>query len=310
MKIILPGGAGLVGQNLLLLLKEKGYSQITVIDKHHENIKILKALHPDIRVVEADLAERGEWEEAFTEADMVIMLQAQIGAKEETPFIRNNITSTENIVEVIKNQEKPPFLIHISSSVLESAASDHYTYSKGRQEEIVVSSGLSHTVLRPTLMYGWFDRKHLGWLSRFMQRVPVFPIPGSGRYMRQPLYVMDFCRIILSCMESPHPGQVFNISGFEKIDYIDIIRNMKSALGSRTLILNIPYGLFDALLRIWAFFDRNPPFTVQQLQALVTRDEFEVMDWPGCFNVPFTPFAAAIDETLNHPVNSKHELKF
>jgi len=31
-------------------------------------------------------------------------------------------------------------------------------------------------------MFGWFDRKHLGWLSRFMKKVPVFPIPGHGHY--------------------------------------------------------------------------------------------------------------------------------
>ena len=33
MKIILPGGAGLVGQNLVARLKEKGYSNIIVLDK-------------------------------------------------------------------------------------------------------------------------------------------------------------------------------------------------------------------------------------------------------------------------------------
>ena len=25
-------------------------------------------------------------------------------------------------------------------------------------------------MLRPTLMFGWFDQKHLGWLSRFMAK--------------------------------------------------------------------------------------------------------------------------------------------
>ena len=56
-------------------------------------------------------------------------------------------------------------------------------------------------MLRPTLMFGWFDRKHLGWLARFMQRAPVFPIPGHGRYLRQPLYAGDFCDIIMACIE-------------------------------------------------------------------------------------------------------------
>ena len=78
--------------------------------------------------------------------------------------------------------------MHVSSSVIESSANDDYSKSKARQEELVVKSGLPYTVLRPTLMFGWFDRKHLGWLSQFMSSSPVFPIPGNGNYVRQPLY--------------------------------------------------------------------------------------------------------------------------
>ena len=40
-KIILTGGAGLVGQNLVLELKNNGYSNIVVVDKNSENLKIL-----------------------------------------------------------------------------------------------------------------------------------------------------------------------------------------------------------------------------------------------------------------------------
>ena len=48
-------------------------------------------------------------------------------------------------------------------------------------------------------------------------------------------------------------------------------------------------------------FDKNPPFTTQQLAALSAKDEFEVIDWPGIFGVPYTPFKAAMDETFNDP---------
>ena len=85
---------------------------------------------------------------------------------------------------------------------MESAADDFYTNSKKEQERAVKDSGIPCPILRPTLMFGWFDRKHLGWLSRFLQKVPVFPIPGNGRYMRQPLYVGDFCNVIISCIEN------------------------------------------------------------------------------------------------------------
>ncbi len=175
---------------------------------------------------------------------------------------------------------------------------------------MVLECGIPCPILRPTLMFGWFDRKHLGWLSRFMKKVPVFPIPGDGRYMRQPLYVGDFANIIISCIENGIRDGVYNISGHEKIDYIDMIREIKRAIRAKTLILRIPYSLFYALLWVWGKFDKNPPFTTQQLAALTAKDEFEVIDWPGIFGVPYTPFRAAVDETFNDPRYSGVELEF
>ena len=100
---------------------------------------------------------------------------------------------------------------------------------------MVLESGIPCPVLRPTLMFGWFDRKHLGWLSRFMKKVPIFPIPGHGRYMRQPLYVGDFCNIIISCIEHRIRDGIYNISGHEKVDYIDMIREIKRATRAGTI---------------------------------------------------------------------------
>jgi len=308
-KILLPGGAGLVGQNLVARLKARGYTDIVVLDKHRANLAVLKQVQPDIVAEYADLAEPGEWQRHFEGADAVVMLQAQIGGLVYEEFVRNNIDSTRLVLDAIKLHQVP-YLVHISSSVLESVADDFYTRTKREQEEIVLASGVPNVVLRPTLMFGWFDRKHLGWLSRFMKKVPIFPVPGHGRYMRQPLYVGDFCDIIISCIESRKQDGVYNISGHEQIDYIDMIREIKRVTGARTAIVKIPYGLFYVLLWIWALFDRNPPFTTQQLAALVGKDEFEVIDWPGIFGVPYTPFAKAIDETFNHPVYGKVVLEF
>jgi nucleoside-diphosphate-sugar epimerase len=308
-RIILPGGAGLVGQNLIPRLKAKGYTDIVVLDKHKTNLGILRELHPDITAELVDLADAGDWERHFEGAQAVVMLQAQIGGIVENDFTRNNVDSTRNVLDAMKKYGVPR-LVHISSSVVESVANDWYTNSKKAQEQMVLDSGIACPVLRPTLMYGWFDRKHLGWLSRFMQRVPVFPIPGDGKYMRQPMYAGDFSNIIISCIEHPEINGIFNISGHEKIDYIDMIREIKRATNAKAAIVKIPYGLFHFLLALYAIFDHNPPFTTQQLAALVAHDEFEVIDWPGIFGVAYTPFAEAIHETYNHPTYSNVVLEF
>jgi nucleoside-diphosphate-sugar epimerase len=309
MKIILPGGAGLVGQNLVVRLIEEGYSNIVVIDKHPANLAILKENYPEVSVVLADLSRQGDWLNNFVDADVVVMLQAQIGGLTYNEFKANNVTSTLIILDLIK-LFKIPYLVHISSSVVESASDDFYTRSKIEQEKIVLESGIPCPILRPTLMFGWFDRKHLGWLARLMKKIPIFPIPGNGKFMRQPLYVGDFCGVIISCIENKIPSGIFNISGHQKIDYIDMIRLIKKATGAKAMILKIPYGLFYCLLWVWALFDKNPPFTTQQLQALVAKDEFEVTNWPETFGVPYTPFERAIEETFNHSVYSKVVLEF
>jgi nucleoside-diphosphate-sugar epimerase len=299
-KIVLTGGAGLVGQNLIVHLKRAGYTNLVVLDKHRVNLDILRRLHPDICAECVDLADAGNWNAHFVGADAVVMLQAQIGHPDLAPFIRNNITATERILEAI-HRHGTPFTVHISSSVVESVADDHYTNTKRDQEKLVLASGIPSVVLRPTLMFGWFDRKHLGWLARFMRKSPVFPIPGDGRFSRQPLYAGDFCRIILSSLQNRPKNPLYNISGREKIDYIDIIRTIKRCTASRAILLKVPIRAFSMLLKTWALFDTDPPFTADQLTALVADDEFELIDWPAIFDVRATPFVAAIQETFNDP---------
>jgi uncharacterized protein YbjT (DUF2867 family) len=122
--------------------------------------------------------------------------------------------------------------------------------------------------------------------------------------------VGDFCRIIVSCIQRRVMGEVYNISGLEKVDYVDIIRRIRDVTGARARLVHIPVGLFGALLRVWAVFDANPPFTADQLRALVAHDEFEVIDWPRIFGVSATPFGAAVEETFGDPEYSSVVLEF
>jgi nucleoside-diphosphate-sugar epimerase len=307
-KIALTGAAGLVGQNLIPRLKARGYRNIVALDKHKANTAILRRLHPDISVIETDLACDDGWQNAMADTDVLILSHAQIGGLDAAAFTANNVTATERVVAAVRG--KSPYVVHLSSSVVESAADDWYVQSKLAQEKLVLASGLRTVVLRPTLMFGWFDRKHLGWLARFMQKAPVFPVPGSGRYLRQPLYAGDFCDIIMACIVQRPVGKTFNISGQEKIDYIDLIRAVKEACGARAPIVRVSYSAFWVLLWVYGLFDRDPPFTTKQLEALVTPDVFEVIDWPGIFGVKATPLRAALAETYRHPVYSQIVLEF
>ena len=248
-KIILCGGAGLVGMNLVQRLIQQGYKNICVIDKHKNNLEILNKYYPSVICVEGDLSRHGKWESYFEGAEILVMLQAQIGGNNLADFKNNNVESTKIILSNFKKFSLKR-LVHVSSSVLESTADDYYTQTKEQQEAIIKSSGIKCPILRPTLMFGWFDRKHLGWLSRFMKKVPIFPVPGNGKYVRQPLYVGDFCKIIISCIENYDLNGIYNISGRQKIYYIDLISQIKKSICSKTVIIKIPYNFFYVLLNL------------------------------------------------------------
>jgi hypothetical protein len=57
-------------------------------------------------------------------------------------------------------------------------------------------------------------------------------------------------------------------------------------------------------LLLWAnvVVDKSPAFTIKQLEALVTPDVFEVIDWPGIFKVHATPLKEALEEIFRDPV--------
>lgn len=295
-KVVLTGGAGLVGQNLILLLKQKGYQCIVSIDRSAANNAVIRRLHPEVTVIDADIAESGDWERELEDAAALVLLQAQISGLAYSQFAHNTLQSTERVLAAAR-RHGIPYLVHVSSSVVNSRADDHYSRSKRAQEEMVRGAGLKTVILRPTLMFGWFDRKHLGWLARFMARAPLFPIPGSGRYVRQALFELDFCAIIAACLEREITGE-YNISGLERIDYIELIRMIRDVTGARTPVVRIPYRLFWLLVHAYALIDRHPPFTTQQLEALVIPEEFEMIDWPGIFGVAMTPVREALLRTF------------
>jgi nucleoside-diphosphate-sugar epimerase len=307
-RVLITGAAGLVGQNLIAALVDEPNLEIIGVDKHTANLAILRKMHPELLLIEADLSKSGAWENEAARADCIIMLHAQIGGLNPQEFEDNNVVATK----LVMNQATSGtcrYVVHVSSSVVNSAAKDFYTESKKAQEALVETYDIAKVVLRPTLMFGWFDRKHVGWLHRFLHKSPIFPIPGSGRYLRQPLYAGDFSAIIAACLRARTTGH-FNISGLARIDYIDMIAALKRVTKARAPIISIPYGLFRALLALYAVFDKNPPFTTAQLKALATPDIFEVIDWPTLFGVKPTPLEQAFEQTFLHPVYSKVVLEY
>lgn len=291
-KVVVCGGAGFVGFNLIPFLK-KEYKDVVVIDKHSNNTQYLQSLHPTIKCIVSDLAVIDKhWSDEFKGADCIIQLSAQISSTSRDPFDRNNIIATQNIVEVMK-EKKVKYIVHVSSAAVDSVRLDDYAETKKIGEEYVTSSGISYSVLRPSLMYGLFDNKNVGWLINFMKQMPVFPIPGNGKYPRQPVFVEDFARILTYLGLNKPKNKIYAING-DVINYVDMVKSIKKSRNLKSMLVFLPISVFISLMQGYNFILRKKDFTPDQVKSLTSGDVFEDFPWWSEFKIKKTKFDTAL----------------
>ena len=80
MKIVIPGGAGFVGRNLVRVLANEGYNMkdVTVLDKDEKNLNYVEKY--GVKTLLVDLSEKGDWYGEFDGKEIVVNLVAQISS--------------------------------------------------------------------------------------------------------------------------------------------------------------------------------------------------------------------------------------
>src|SRR4030042_6717123 len=250
MKIIVPGGAGFVGRNLVRMLysTNQTMSNVVVLDINQSNLEYVKKY--GVRAVNADLSKQGNWDREFENADIVINLAAQLSSSYHEPFHRNNVLTTKNIIDAMKKANVKR-IVHFSSAAVLSIWQDDYARTKAEGENLVKESGLDYCIFQPSIMYGPTDETNIGYLINFAQRIPVFPIPGHGKWPRQPLYIDDVCRLILKIIEDFPYNETLSINGQEVIYFKDMVKIVLKELGGLKFRVFLPIRLFTVLMMIY-----------------------------------------------------------
>jgi nucleoside-diphosphate-sugar epimerase len=290
MNIIITGGAGFVGRNLVRILASKNHN-ITVLDKSQKNLDCLKKYN--IKTLCADLAQNGEWSREFEGKDVVINLEAQISSPEYDPFYRNNILATKNVIEAARKAGVKKF-IHFSSAAVLSIRKDDYAKTKLEGEELVRNSGLEYCILQPSIMYGPTDDKNIGFLINFAKRIPMFPIPGHGKWPRQPIYIDDMCFLIISIMNNFPHNKVYSINGKDVIFYRDMIKIVLTEIGGFKFRLFLPISLFKFLMMSYQKLTGNIQFTPDQVDSLTSEEIFPNYPWWDEFDIKITSFEEGV----------------
>jgi uncharacterized protein YbjT (DUF2867 family) len=157
-------------------------------------------------------------------------------------------------------------IVHVSVVGADPAGATPYVRAKGVLEEVVRASGLEWAIVRPTLTYGSNDIliNNLAWALR---RLPVYGIPGRGRYPIQPVHVDDVARICLEAGQGPG-SQVLDATGPDTLEYRHLVALVRKAVGSRSIVLPMPTSAVLAAARALGLVVGDVVLTRHELMEL------------------------------------------
>jgi NADH dehydrogenase len=160
-------------------------------------------------------------------------------------------------------------VVHISVSNPSLDSPLPYYAGKARAEEAVRESGLAWAIVRPTLVFGPGDIliNNIAWMLR---RMPVFGIPGLGRYKLQPVAVEDVAEISVWAAQQPD-GLIVDAAGPEIITYLDLVDEVAIAVHRRPPFVYLPpTGVILGGMLI-GLFVRDRILTVEEVRGLMAE---------------------------------------
>lgn len=160
-------------------------------------------------------------------------------------------------------------IIHLSVSNPSPQSPLHYFRGKAIVEQRLQESGLAHTILRPTLIFGAGDLL-LNNIAYFVRRFPLFLVPGDGAYRVQPVAGEDVARLAWDAAQDP-VSRIITAAGPDSYRFDEIVRMIARALGRRTAVIHSPVSVSDAACRALGVVLRDVVLTRQEIQGLMAN---------------------------------------
>jgi uncharacterized protein YbjT (DUF2867 family) len=147
--------------------------------------------------VRGDLADRAALAELVAGTDAVLHVAGVVNTPDPTGFHLGNVAGTEALVEAAEAAGVARF-VFVSSLAAREPGLSKYGQSKRHAEEVVQTSGLDWTIVRPPAIYGPRDREILELFKAARWRVVPMPPPGRTSIV----HVADLARLLVSLVAS------------------------------------------------------------------------------------------------------------
>jgi nucleoside-diphosphate-sugar epimerase len=189
--IALTGGTGFVGQAVVDLACRRGLSLRALARRE-------QAPCNGVEWIRGDLADRAALVRLVDGAQAVLHVAGVVNAPDPMGFHLGNVAGTEALVEAAEQAGVPRF-VFVSSLAAREPGLSAYGQSKRHAEEVVQTSTLDWTIVRPPAIYGPRDREILELFRA--ARWGVVPIPPAGG-RASVIHVEDLARLLVALLPS------------------------------------------------------------------------------------------------------------
>lgn len=270
MRIVVTGGAGFIGSNLIIKLIERfPEMEIMNLDKltYASDLKYLESVKDNnrYRFKKVDLIDRVSVKEIIKKFQPhgVFHLAAEShvdnSIKGPEDFIQSNIVGSFNLLEECRqlwdsedfdNEGISPRFIHVSTDEVYGSLGDDgafvenhpfrpnspYSASKAASDLIVRSYsktfGMNVITTHCSNNYGphQHDEKLIPTIIRTALANKPIPVYGNGLNVRDWLFVDDHCEALIALFEKGKAGETYNIGGNNEWSNIDLVNEICSLL--------------------------------------------------------------------------------
>lgn len=285
MKILITGGSGFLGINVVRHLIKKGLHDIVILD-------IVDFEYPQkdrIRFMKGDIRDKACVKKAIEGCQAVIHTAAALPLYKKRDIFSTDIDGTKNLLEEAYSQKIERF-IHISSTAVYGIPDHHPLFESDRLEGVgpygkakIMSEeacleyrqkGMCVSIIRPKSFVG---PERLGVFALFYDWAKDgkhFPMIGSGKNRYQLLDVEDLCEAIHLTLIKPKEivNDTFNIGAKVFTTMKEDYQAVLDAAGFGKKIKGFPAWPMIGTLRILEFFKLSPLY--KWVYETASKDSF------------------------------------
>lgn len=158
-------------------------------------------------------------------------------------------------------------VVHISITNPSADSPLPYFWGKEANEKTVQESGLDFAILRPTVLAGPEDIL-INNIAYLLRRLPVFGIPGDGRYLLQPVFVEDLAELAVEGVYGRH-NYVIDAVGPDIFTFEELVLLIGKKIGARRPLMHLPPKLALAAAQSLSLFLGDVLLTPEELEGLM-----------------------------------------